>query len=105
MWGLFPLYWKMLSGVPALEVVAHRTAWGLVAAAGLVTVRSRWADVRAVASRPRTLATLSASAALIGVNWLLYIWAVVHDHVTEASLGATSTARQRAARRDRPPRA
>jgi chloramphenicol-sensitive protein RarD len=87
MWGLFPLYWKMLSGVPALEVVAHRTAWGLVAAAALVTLRSRWAEARAVLSRPRTLATLAASAALIAVNWLLYIWAVVHDHVTEASLG------------------
>jgi chloramphenicol-sensitive protein RarD len=87
MWGLFPLYWKMLSDVPALEVVAHRTAWGLVAAAALVTLRSRWRDARAVLSEPRTLLTLSASAALIGVNWLLYIWAVVHDHVTEASLG------------------
>jgi chloramphenicol-sensitive protein RarD len=87
MWGLFPLYWKMLSGVPALEVVAHRTAWGLVAAAALVTLRSRWSDARAVLSLPRTMLTLSASAALIAVNWLLYIWAVIHDHVTEASLG------------------
>jgi chloramphenicol-sensitive protein RarD len=87
MWGLFPLYWKMLTGVPALEVVAHRTAWGLVAAAGLVTLRSRWRDARAVLGRPRTLLTLGASAALIGVNWLMYIWAVVHDRVTEASLG------------------
>ncbi len=87
MWGLFPLYWKMLSAVPALEVVAHRTAWGLVAAAGLVTLRSRWTDARAVLSRPRTLLTLAVSAVLIAVNWLLYIWAVVHDHVTEASLG------------------
>ena len=87
MWGLFPLYWKMLSAVPAPEVVAHRTAWGLVAAAGLVTLRSRWTDARAVLSRPRTLLTLAVSAVLIAVNWLLYIWAVVHDHVTEASLG------------------
>jgi len=87
MWGLFPLYWKMLTGVPALEVVAHRTAWGLVAAAGLVTLRARWRDARAVIGRPRTLVALGASAALIGVNWLMYIWAVVHDHVTEASLG------------------
>jgi chloramphenicol-sensitive protein RarD len=87
MWGLFPLYWKMLSGVPALEVVAHRTAWGFAAAALFVTARSRWADARAVLARPRTLLTLAASAALIGVNWLLYIWAVAHDHVTEASLG------------------
>jgi chloramphenicol-sensitive protein RarD len=87
LWGLFPLYWKRLAAVPALEVVAHRMAWGLVAVAAWVTLRARWADVRAVASRPRTVARLAGSGALISVNWLLYIWAVVHDQVVEASLG------------------
>ena len=87
LWGLFPLYWKMLAGVPALEVVAHRTVWGLAAAALWVSLGRGWAAARAVAARPRTLAALGLSAALIGVNWLLYVWAVIHDHVTEASLG------------------
>ena len=87
MWGLFPLYWKMLAAVPALEVVAHRTAWGLVSVAAWVSLRGRWADARAVASHPRTILRLAGSAALIGLNWLLYIWAVIHDHVVEASLG------------------
>jgi chloramphenicol-sensitive protein RarD len=87
MWGLFPLYWKTLAAVPALEVVAHRTAWGLVSVAIWVTLRNRWADVRAVASRPRTILRLAGSAVLIGLNWLLYIWAVIHDHIVEASLG------------------
>jgi len=87
MWGLFPLYWKLLAAVPAVEVVAHRMAWGLAAVAAWVTLRGRWADVRAVASRPRTVARLAGSGALISVNWLLYIWAVIHDRVVEASLG------------------
>jgi chloramphenicol-sensitive protein RarD len=87
MWGLFPLYWKTLAAVPAVEVVAHRTAWGLVSVAIWVTLRERWADVRAVASRPRTILRLAGSAVLIGLNWLLYVWAVIHDHVVEASLG------------------
>ena len=87
MWGLFPLYWKMLAAVPALEVVAHRTAWGLVAVAAWVTLRGRWEDARAIASRPGTILRLAGSAVLIGLNWLLYIWAVVHGHVVEASLG------------------
>jgi chloramphenicol-sensitive protein RarD len=86
MWGLFPLYWKQLAAVPALEVVAHRTVWGFVSVALWVTLRRGWARARA-AARPRTLRVLVASAALIGLNWLLYIWAVVHDHVVEASLG------------------
>jgi chloramphenicol-sensitive protein RarD len=87
MWGLFPLYWKMLAAVPALEVVAHRTAWGFAAVAAWVTLRGGWKDVRAVARRPRTLLLLAGSAVLIGLNWLLYIWAVAHDHIVEASLG------------------
>ena len=87
LWGLFPLYWKMLAGVPAVEVVAHRTAWGFVAVAAWVTLRGRWKDARAVASRPGTIARLAGSAVLIAVNWLLYVWAVVHDHVVEASRG------------------
>ena len=87
MWGLFPIYWKALGDIPALEVVAHRTVWGLVFVALWVTVRQRWSEVRAAVQSPRTLAVLAGTAALISVNWLLYVWAVVHDHVTEASLG------------------
>jgi chloramphenicol-sensitive protein RarD len=87
LWGLFPLYWKQLAGVPALEVVAHRMAWGLAAMAAWVTVRGRWPDARAVASRPRTILRLAVSGALISVNWLLYVWAVIHAHVVDASLG------------------
>jgi chloramphenicol-sensitive protein RarD len=87
LWGLFPLYWKMLASVPALEVVAHRMAWGLVSVGAWVTLRGRWADARAVAARPGTVARLAASGALISLNWLLYIWAVIHDQVVEASLG------------------
>ena len=87
LWGLFPLYWKALAAVPAPEVVAHRTAWGFVAVAAWVTLRGRWADALSVASRPGTVARLAGSAVLIALNWLLYVWAVVHDHVVEASLG------------------
>jgi chloramphenicol-sensitive protein RarD len=87
LWGLFPLYWKMLAAVPAVEVVAHRTAWGFLTVAAWVTLRGRWTDAGTVASRPGTIARLAGSAVLIAVNWLLYVWAVVHDHVVEASLG------------------
>jgi chloramphenicol-sensitive protein RarD len=67
--------------------VAHRMAWGLVSVAIWVTLRGRWADARAVASRPATVLRLAGSGALISLNWLLYIWAVINDHVVEASLG------------------
>ncbi len=87
LWGLFPLYWKQLASVPALEVVAHRTIWGCLSLIAWVTLRRGWADVRSVARAPRTLALLTASAGLIGLNWLLYIWAVTHGHIVDASLG------------------
>jgi chloramphenicol-sensitive protein RarD len=87
LWGLFPIYWKQLAAVPALEVVAHRTVWGFACLAAWVTLRRRWAEVRSVAGAPRTIAVLTGGAALIGFNWLLYIWAVTHGHVVDASLG------------------
>jgi chloramphenicol-sensitive protein RarD len=87
LWGVFPLYWKLLAAVPALEVVAHRTIWGFFSVALWVTWRRRWSLARAAAARSRTLLALVAAALLIGFNWLLFIWAVAHAHVAEASLG------------------
>lgn len=87
LWGLFPLYWKPLAAVPALEVVAHRTFWGMLSVAAWVTLRRRWRDIRIIARSPRPLVILTGTAALIAFNWLLYIWAVTHDHVMESSLG------------------
>jgi chloramphenicol-sensitive protein RarD len=87
LWGLFPLYWKLLASVPSLEVVAHRTLWSFVALALWITIKRRWAKVRAVAAQGRTLVVLTGSAVLIAINWLLYIWAVINGHIVETSLG------------------
>ena len=87
MWGMFPLYWKQLAAVPALEVVAHRTAWGFVAVAVWVTLQRRWREARAIAARPRVVLTLALTAVLIAVNWSLYVWAVINGHIVESSLG------------------
>jgi chloramphenicol-sensitive protein RarD len=85
-WGLLPLYLKLLHTVPSLQVLSHRVVWSLLLLAVIVValrrVRAIWA-----AARGRTLGLLCASAALIAVNWLVYIWAVQHAHVLEASLG------------------
>ena len=85
-WGLLPLYLKLLRGVPAAQVLAHRVVWSLLLLAVVVIAMRRVAMIRA-AARGRTIALLSASAALIAANWLTYIWAVQHAHVLEASLG------------------
>jgi len=87
MWGMFPLYWKQLAAVPALEVVAHRTSWGFVAVALWVTAHGWWGRAAAVAANRRALLTLGATAVLIAANWSLYVWAVINGHVVESSLG------------------
>jgi chloramphenicol-sensitive protein RarD len=87
MWGLVPIYFKALSGVPALEVLAHRVVWSVVLLVPMVLVRGQWPELRRVISSRKTLATLIITTVLIAVNWYLFIWAVDHDRVLEASLG------------------
>ena len=86
-WGLFPLYFRLVTTVPAPEILAHRVVWCLLCLAALLTGRRQWGWLRQVLRQPRVLAAFVASALLIGANWLAYIWAVNHGHVIEASLG------------------
>jgi chloramphenicol-sensitive protein RarD len=85
-WGVLPLYFRWLGGLPAVEVLAHRVVWSLLLLVIVVSVLRRWPAVRAAASA-RTLAMLAASATLIGVNWLVYIWSVNNHQTIAASLG------------------
>jgi chloramphenicol-sensitive protein RarD len=86
-WGSFPVYFKQLHHVDALEVIGHRIVWSFVALA-VVIAFSR--DIRALKGslrNPRVVATYAAAAVLIAVNWLVFVWAVNHGHVVESSLG------------------
>lgn len=85
LWGLFPLYLRELSHVPALEVVAHRTLWTLAFLAVLLVVLRRWAWLQSLDRG--TWQRFGASAVLIGTNWLTYVWAVGQGKVLDASLG------------------
>jgi chloramphenicol-sensitive protein RarD len=86
LWGVLPLYLRLLNDVPASQVLAHRVIWSLLLLGIVVMVLRRSATIR-VAAQGRTLLLLAASAALIAVNWLVYIWSVQNGHVLEASLG------------------
>lgn len=86
-WGLFPLYFKHLTAVPALEVIAHRTLWSLAFVALVLTALRRWAWLSAVLRQPRTLALATLSATLLFGNTLTYVWAVQQGYVLDASLG------------------
>lgn len=86
-WGLLPLYLKALDSVPALQIMSHRIAWCCVAAFAWLALRGELGAARAALANPAVRLRLAASALLVSVNWLIYIWAVNSGHVVEASLG------------------
>jgi chloramphenicol-sensitive protein RarD len=87
LWGFMPLYIKAVRAVPLLEVLCHRVVWALVLLLPLVWRQGELGSVLVAVRRPRTLAILATSTLAIAVNWLVYIWAVVHGRLLEGSLG------------------
>jgi chloramphenicol-sensitive protein RarD len=87
LWGVLPLYFKALGHVAATEIVAHRIVWSLVFLGVLATLWRRWPAIGKAVATPRVLLTLTATATLIGANWLIWVWAVNNGHVLEGSLG------------------
>jgi chloramphenicol-sensitive protein RarD len=87
MWGAFPLYWPLLEPAGAVELLAHRVVWSALTMVVLVLLLRRTAAVRRVVATPRLRLLLTLAAALISVNWGIFIWGVNNDHVVETSLG------------------
>ena len=87
LWGLVPLYFKLLDQVGAFEIVAHRIVWSVVLLMGLLAALGKFGPLIAAFRNPRILLALTASAILIATNWLVYIWAVTHEHILATSLG------------------
>ncbi|MET7292315.1 EamA family transporter RarD [Streptomyces griseoloalbus] len=87
MWGLVPLFWPLLKPAGAVEILAHRMVWSLLFVAAALLVIRRWAWLGELLRQPRRLALITVAAAVITVNWGVYIWSVNSGHVVEASLG------------------
>lgn len=87
LWGLFPLYFRFLASVGAMEILAHRIVWSMPFGALVLTLRRQWRDVAQAFATPKVLLMLGISAVFISVNWLIYVWAVTNERVLEASLG------------------
>lgn len=86
-WGVSPLFFKLLSAVPPIEVVAHRVLWALVVLAVVLTIRRGWHDVLGILSDRRKLLVFVGSATAITINWVTFVHAVTSGHALEASLG------------------
>ena len=86
-WGLFPLYFKLLASVPAAEIIVNRVLWSALFGSLMLLVWKHpgwWQELR---DNPKRLGVLTISGLLIAANWLTYVWAVNNDRMVEASLG------------------
>jgi chloramphenicol-sensitive protein RarD len=85
-WGLFPVYWKVLHNIPALQLLGHRIFWSFLLLMGVILLTRQWKEFRATLNR-RVLLTYSIAAVLIAINWLTYVWAIGKGFIVESSLG------------------
>jgi chloramphenicol-sensitive protein RarD len=86
-WGVFPIYLAPLAAVSALQITAHRVVWSFLFVVGWIAARGELGVLIAAAARPGVIKRLIASAVLITVNWLAFVWAVNANHVVDVSLG------------------
>lgn len=87
LWGFLPIYMKLLDHVPAAEVVVHRVVWSLPIAGLVLIVMRRTQDIKAALTSPRLLAMGCLTAALISINWGIYVWSIANEQTLEAALG------------------
>lgn len=86
-WGLSPIYYKLLTHVPPLELLAHRTLWSVFVFAGLLTVQGRLGRLRDALGTGRAVLITGFAALMISTNWFLFIFSVQIGQVRETSLG------------------
>lgn len=87
LWGLLPIYWKALHGIPLGEVLAHRVLWSAATILSLLAAIKGLPDLLKVLADRRKALLLGLSAVLIGCNWSIYILAVYRGELVQASLG------------------
>lgn len=87
LWGVFPVYLRLMQQVPPLEILSHRVLWSVAFLLAILGLRRQWDWLAVVRERPRIALSFVASAAMLGTNWVVYIWAVNAGHVIDASLG------------------
>ncbi len=87
LWGFLPLYMKAVGHISPAEVIAHRVIWSLPIAGAVLLILRRTDDLKAALRTPRVLLMAALTAALISVNWGIYVWAIINDHALDAALG------------------
>ena len=86
LWGLFPIYWKWLQHVSAIQVIGHRIVWSFILLLIVIFVSKQWTKFQSTLTR-RVLGAYLIAGLLLSVNWLVYVWGVNNGFVVETSLG------------------
>jgi chloramphenicol-sensitive protein RarD len=87
MWGFFPIYWKLLQQVPALQLLGHRIGWSFGLLTVYILLSRQWDDFRTKAFNRRTIGIYTIAGVLLSINWLIYVWGVNAGFIVETSLG------------------
>jgi len=87
MWGVFPIYWKLLHEVSALQVIGHRISWSFILLIVFILLTRQWKDFRSAALTAKTIGIYAVASVLLTVNWLVYVWGVNAGFIVETSLG------------------
>lgn len=87
LWGVFPIYFKLVASVAPFEVLGHRILWAVPFGALIIAARRQWREVAAAVVDRTMLAWLALAAVCISANWLIYIWAIQNERIFETSLG------------------
>ncbi len=85
-WGFFPIYWKSLHQVPATQLIGHRILWSFLLLIAVILFTGQWGEFRKTINS-KVIRIYSIAAVLIGINWLVYVWAVNANYIVETSLG------------------
>jgi len=87
LWGVFPLYWKQIHYIPAIEIIAHRIVWAFVFVSFVVWIKKDWRKLLFTINNSKVLLTFLITGMLLFINWLVYVWAVNAGFIVETSLG------------------
>ena len=86
-WGLVPIYWKLIKHVPAIQLIGHRIVWSFILLAVFLLLTRKWPELCSMTSNRKVIRIYLVAAVLVGFNWFIYVWAVTAGYIVEASLG------------------
>lgn len=87
LWGILPIYWRLITSVFPIEILSNRIVWAFVFTIAIITVTKQWDELKNISKDKKQILYIFIASILISINWGLYIWAVNSDRIVDASLG------------------